>query len=220
VAREKRLARKPGYERLEREPDLDRPRGRPARSALLIERDVRIDLTSVRCQVYPDGMDYTHGMLARLAHADAACELSERLGAQADPSSDSYGQGAFLTEEAQSIYSEPIAFAERLGPTSVRRWGSLGSQLMSVSRKPNANSGRLSCSRIATPRRAAWAIQSHRTPKSPTVFANASIVGLSSAGAAPILVATSSRRSRKASGRCATAGRSIEWERYFSSAKP
>jgi hypothetical protein len=106
VAREKRLARKPGYERLEREPDLDRPRGRPARSALLIERDVRIDLTSVRCQVYPDGMDYTHGMLARLAHADAACELSERLGAQADPSSDSYGQGAFLTEEAQSIYSE------------------------------------------------------------------------------------------------------------------
>jgi hypothetical protein len=51
-------------------------------------------------------MDYTPRMLARLAHAEAAHELSERLVEVASTHADSWGRGAFLTEEAWQVLSE------------------------------------------------------------------------------------------------------------------
>lgn len=48
-------------------------------------------------------MEYTRSSLARLTYSDAARELAERLATTADPTSDRYGRGAFLTEEANEI---------------------------------------------------------------------------------------------------------------------
>jgi hypothetical protein len=59
--------------------------------------------TAVRSQDYPDGM-HTRGSLARLAYGDGARELSEQLVSTAATTSDSWGQGAFLTEEASAIF--------------------------------------------------------------------------------------------------------------------
>jgi hypothetical protein len=41
----------------------------------------------------------------RLAYSDAARELSEQLVSTAATTSDSWGQGAFLTEEASAIFN-------------------------------------------------------------------------------------------------------------------
>lgn len=48
-------------------------------------------------------MEYTNRSLARLAYSDAARELAERLVSTADPSSDAWGRGASLTEDANEI---------------------------------------------------------------------------------------------------------------------
>jgi hypothetical protein len=53
-----------------------------------------------------DKLAYTPAMLARLVYSHAAYELSERLVSEASTHSDSYGRGAFLTEEALATFSE------------------------------------------------------------------------------------------------------------------
>lgn len=57
-------------------------------------------------------MEYTSAQLARLAHADAAHDSSERLVALASAYADSYGRGAFLTEEASQAYNEARSLLE------------------------------------------------------------------------------------------------------------
>lgn len=53
-----------------------------------------------------DKLAYTPAMLARLVYSHAAYELSGRLVSEAATNSDSYGRGAFLTEEALATLSE------------------------------------------------------------------------------------------------------------------
>jgi hypothetical protein len=77
-------------------------------------------------------MDYTHAMLARLAHAAAAQELSEQLISEGSADADGYGRGAFLTEEAHRIYSDTRSLlaaavvADRLRGAS---WAEVGDAL-------------------------------------------------------------------------------------------
>jgi hypothetical protein len=59
-----------------------------------------------------DKLAYTPAMLARLVYSHAAYELSERLVSEAATHSDSYGRGAFLTEEALVTLSEAEALLE------------------------------------------------------------------------------------------------------------
>ena len=59
-----------------------------------------------------DKLAYTPAMLARLVYSHAAYELSERLVSEASTHSDSYGRGAFLTEEALATLSEAEALLE------------------------------------------------------------------------------------------------------------
>jgi hypothetical protein len=59
-----------------------------------------------------DQVAYTPAMLARLAYSHAAYELSERLASEAATHSDSYGRGAFLTEEALATSLETEALLE------------------------------------------------------------------------------------------------------------
>jgi hypothetical protein len=77
-------------------------------------------------------MEYTPKALARLAHADAAHELSERLVAQAATYADGYGRGAYLTEEAATVVRDAIdllraaVVADRLRDAS---WSEVGEAL-------------------------------------------------------------------------------------------
>lgn len=54
-------------------------------------------------------MDCTSARLARLTHAHAAHELSERLVAVTSTYADAYGRGAFHTEEAAQVLSDAQA---------------------------------------------------------------------------------------------------------------
>jgi hypothetical protein len=56
-----------------------------------------------------DRLAYTPAMLARLVYSHGAHELSERLLSEAATHSDSYGRGAFLTEEALATIVEADA---------------------------------------------------------------------------------------------------------------
>lgn len=77
-------------------------------------------------------MDYTPSRLARLTHAHAAHELSDRLVSVACTHSDGYGRGAFLTEEAAQVLSDAQALlaaavvADRLRGAS---WSEVGESL-------------------------------------------------------------------------------------------
>ncbi len=77
-------------------------------------------------------MDYTPSRLARLTHAHAAYELSDRLVSVACTHSDGYGRGAFLTEEAAQVLSDAQALlaaavvADRLRGAS---WSEVGESL-------------------------------------------------------------------------------------------
>jgi hypothetical protein len=77
-------------------------------------------------------MDYTSAQLARLAHADAVYELSEHLISHASAYADSYGRGAFLTEEAAQVVTEALKLliaavvADRLRGAS---WSDVGDAL-------------------------------------------------------------------------------------------
>jgi hypothetical protein len=77
-------------------------------------------------------MDYTNAMLARLAHAAAAHELSEQLISAGSADADGYGRGAFLTEATHRISSETRALlaaavvADRLRGAS---WAEVGDAL-------------------------------------------------------------------------------------------
>jgi hypothetical protein len=55
---------------------------------------------------------YTPAMLARLAHADDACELSEKLASEVGTCSDRFGRGAFLTEQAAAVLVDARAFLQ------------------------------------------------------------------------------------------------------------
>lgn len=57
-------------------------------------------------------LTYTPAMLARLVHSHAAYELSERLVSEAATHSDTYGRGAFLTEEALATFLEAEVLLE------------------------------------------------------------------------------------------------------------
>jgi len=77
-------------------------------------------------------MDYTSARLARLTHAHAAHELSQRLVAVASTHADGYGRGAFHTEEAAQVLSDAQALlgaavvADRLHGCS---WSEVGEAL-------------------------------------------------------------------------------------------
>ena len=60
----------------------------------------------------PSGIAYTPAMLARLAHAHAAFDLSERLVSEVSTYADSFGRGAFLTEQAATAAADAAAFLE------------------------------------------------------------------------------------------------------------
>jgi len=51
-------------------------------------------------------------MLARLAHADDACELSEKLVSEVTTYADGFGRGAFLTEQAAAVLADARAFLQ------------------------------------------------------------------------------------------------------------
>lgn len=55
---------------------------------------------------------YTPAMLARLAHADAACELSEKLASEVGTYADGFGRGAFLTEQAAAVPADARALLQ------------------------------------------------------------------------------------------------------------
>lgn len=59
-----------------------------------------------------DDLAYTPAMLARLVYSHGAHELSERLVSEAATHSDSYGRGAFLTEEALATSLEAEVLLE------------------------------------------------------------------------------------------------------------
>jgi len=59
-----------------------------------------------------DKLAYTPAMLARLVYSHGAHELSERLVSEAATHSDSYGRGAFLTEEALATFLEAEGLLE------------------------------------------------------------------------------------------------------------
>ncbi|MGO9959160.1 MAG: hypothetical protein ACLP50_24860 [Solirubrobacteraceae bacterium] len=77
-------------------------------------------------------MEYTSARLARLTHADAAHELSERLVSLTSTYADGHGHGAFLTEETAGVLSgahELLAaavVADRLRGAS---WSDVGESL-------------------------------------------------------------------------------------------
>jgi hypothetical protein len=60
----------------------------------------------------PPATAYTPAMLARLVHAHAAFELSERLVSEVGTYAGSLGRGAFLTEQAATAVAETHALLE------------------------------------------------------------------------------------------------------------
>jgi hypothetical protein len=71
-------------------------------------------------------------MLARLAHARAAYELSDRLASEVSTYADGFGRGAFLTEQAATVCAEAQALlADAVVADRVRgaSWADLGEAL-------------------------------------------------------------------------------------------
>ena len=68
----------------------------------------------------PRAIDYTPAMLARLLHAHTAYEMSERLVSEVSTFADSFGRGAFLTDQSASVLTgaplllEEAVIADRL----------------------------------------------------------------------------------------------------------
>jgi len=75
---------------------------------------------------------YTPAMLARLAHAHAAFELSERLVSEVSTYADSFGRGAFLAEQAATVFAEARGLLEAAviaDRTRGASWGSVAEAL-------------------------------------------------------------------------------------------
>jgi hypothetical protein len=68
----------------------------------------------------PRAINYTPAMLARLLHAHTAYEMSERLVSEVSTYADSFGRGAFLTDQSASVLTgapsllEEAVIADRL----------------------------------------------------------------------------------------------------------
>ena len=133
----------------------------------------------------PRAIDYTPAMLARLLHAHTAYEMSERLVSEVSTYADSFGRGAFLTDQSASVLTgaplllEEAVIADRLRGAS---WSDVAEALGTSEDKArdefsvwSGSSAMRCCFPVATARTAA-----RSTPSLPTLSRSLTACGCSS----------------------------------------